>query len=55
MILISCRDAFDCRTCPGYNCSVEEKLQFKRGEDVLEEEEKLCYPGDMITCYGGAF
>ena len=28
-------------------------LQFKRGEDVLEEEEKFCYMGDMIS-YGGA-
>ena len=31
-----------------------EKLEFKRGEDVLEEVEKFCYMGDMISCYGGA-
>ena len=30
-----------------------EKLEFKRGEDVLEEVEKFCYMGDMIS-YGGA-
>ena len=45
------------RTClymsHGYNCSVEEKLEFKRGEDVLEGVEKLFYLGDMISCYGG--
>ena len=29
-------------------------LDFKRGEDVLEEVEKFCYLGDMISCYGGA-
>ena len=52
--LLSCRDAFFCRTCLGHNCSVEEKLEFKRGEDVLEEMEKFCYLGDMIGCYGGA-
>ena len=43
-----------CRTCLGHNCLVEEKLEFKRGEDVLEELEKYCYLGDMISCYGGA-
>ena len=43
-----------CRTCLGHNCSVEEKLEFKRGENVLEEVEKFCYLGDMISCYGGA-
>ena len=25
----------------GHNCSVEEKLEFKRGEDVLEEVESF--------------
>ena len=29
-------------------------LDFKRGEDVLEEVEKFYYLGDMISCYGGA-
>ena len=28
--LLSCWDVFVCRTCLGYNCSVEEKLEFKR-------------------------
>ena len=46
-------DVFDYRTCPDHNFSVEEKLEFKRGEDVLEEVEKLCCLGDMISCYGG--
>ena len=52
--LLSCRDIFVCRTCLGHNCSVEEKLEFKRGEYVLEEVEKFRYLGDMINCYGGA-
>ena len=52
--LLSCRDVFVCRTCIGHNCLVEEKLEFKRGEDVLEEVEEFCYLGDMISCYGGA-
>ena len=30
------------------------KLEFKRGGNVLEEVEKFCYLGDMISCYGGA-
>ena len=34
--LLSCRDVFVCRTRLGHNCSVE-KLEFKSGEDVLEE------------------
>ena len=50
--LLSCRDVFVCRTCLGHNCSVEEKLEYKRGEDVLEEVKKFCYLGDMISCYG---
>ena len=29
--LLLCRDVFVCRTCLGHNCSVEEKLEFKRG------------------------
>ena len=37
----------------GHNCSVE-KLEVERDEDVLEEMEKFCYLGDMISCYGGA-
>ena len=45
---------FLCTTCLGHNCSVEEKLEFKRGEDVLEEVETFCYLGNMISCYGGA-
>ena len=53
-VSLSYRDAFLCRTCLGHNCSVEEKLEFKRGEDVLEKVEKFCYLGDMISCYGGA-
>ena len=52
--LLSCWDVFVCRTCLGHNCSVEEKLEFKRGEYVLEESEKFCYLGDMTSCYGGA-
>ena len=55
VILQSCWDAFVCRTCLGHNCSVEEKLEFKRGEDVLEEVENFCYLGDVINCYGGAY
>ena len=49
-----CLDVFDCRKCLGHNCSIEEKLEFKRGEDVIEEVEKFCYLGDMICCYGRA-
>ena len=41
------------RTCLDHKCSVEEKLEFKRGENVLEEVEKFCYLGDMISYYGG--
>ena len=29
MSLLSCQDAFVCRTCLGHNCSVEEKLGLK--------------------------
>ena len=43
-----------CRTCLGHNCSVEEKLEFERGEDVLEGVEKFSFLGDMISCYDGA-
>ena len=52
--LLSCRDFFVCRTCLGDNCSVEENLEFKMTEDVLEEVEKFCYLDNMICCYGGA-
>ena len=52
--LLLCWDVFVCRTCLDHNCSIEEKLEFKRGEDVLEEVEKFCYQGDMISWYGGA-
>ena len=52
--LLSCSDVFVDRTCLGHNCSVEEKLEFKRDEDVLEEVENFCYLGDTISCYGGA-
>ena len=38
----------------GYNCSVEEKLEFKSGKGVLEEVEQFCFLGDMISCYSGA-
>ena len=55
MSLLSCRDIFVCRTCLCHNCSVVEKLELKTGEDVLEEVEKFCYLGDMISCFGGAF
>ena len=43
-------DVFVCRTCLGHNCSVEDKLVFKRGEDVLEEVETFCYLVDMVRC-----
>ena len=52
--LLSCRDILVCRTCLRHNCSVVEKLEFKTGEDVLEEVEKFCYLGDMISCFGEA-
>ena len=52
--LLSCRDIFVYRTCLCHNCSVVEKLEFKTGEDVLEDVEKFCYLGDMISCFGGA-
>ena len=51
--LLSCQDVFVCRICLGHNCLLEEKLEFKRGEDVLKEE-KFCYLGNMTSCYGGA-
>ena len=52
--LLSCYDFFVCKTCLGHDCSVEEKLEFKRGEDVLEEMGKFRYLVNMISCYGGA-
>ena len=54
MSLLSYQDNFVCRTCLVHNCSVEEMIEFKRGEDVLEEVEKFSYLSDMIRCYGGA-
>ena len=53
-VSLSCWDIFVCRTCLCHNCSVVEKLEFKTGEDVLEEVEKFCYLGDMISSFGGA-
>ena len=29
-------------------------LEFKRGEDVLEEVENFCFLSDIMCCYGGA-
>ena len=43
-----------CTARLGHNCAEEEKLEFKRGEDVLEEAERFCYLGDMISFYDGA-
>ena len=54
MSLLSCWDVFACRTCLGHTYSVEEKFEFKRGENASEEAEKFCYLGNMISCYGGA-
>ena len=54
MSLLSCRDVVFCRTCLGHNGLVQAKLEFKRGEDVLEEVEQFCYLGDIISFYGGA-
>ena len=54
MSLLSCWDFFVCRTCLRHNCLVLEKLEFKTGEDVLEEVEKFCYLDDMISCFDGA-
>ena len=51
--ILLCLDVFGFRACLGHNYSTEEMLQFKRGEDVLEEVEKFCYMSDMIS-YGGA-
>ena len=42
--LLSCREVFVCRTCLRLNCSVEEKFEFKRGKDVLEEVKKFRSP-----------
>ena len=39
--LLSFRDIFVCRSCLGHNCSVEGKLEFKRGGVVLEEVENF--------------
>ena len=40
--------------CLGHNCSVKEKVEFEKGEDVLEEMEKFCYLGDMFSSNSGA-
>ena len=53
--LLSYQDVFVCRTCLVHNCSVHENLEFKRGEDVLEEVEKFCYLGNMVSFYGEAY
>ena len=53
-VSLLCWDIFVCRTCLGHNYSVEEKLEFKRSKDVLDEVEKFCYQGNMISYYGGA-
>ena len=37
-----------------HNCSVKEKVEFKREKNVLEEVGKFCYPGDISSLYGGA-
>ena len=50
--LLACSDVFVCRTCLGHNRSGEEKLEFKRGENVLVE--KFCYLGDLISSYDAA-
>ena len=47
--LLSCCDAFVCRTCLGQSYSVEKKLELKRGEVVLQEVEKFYYLGHMIS------
>ena len=46
--LLSCQDVLVCKTCLAQNCSVEEMLELKQGEDVLEKAEKFCYLGYMI-------
>ena len=51
MSLLSCLEVFVCRTCLCHNCSEEQKLEFKRGEDLLEESENFYCLGDMISCY----
>ena len=52
--LLSCRNVFVWKTCLVLNCSAEDKLGFKKDEDVLEEVETFCYLGDMINCYNVA-
>ena len=49
-----CQDILVCRTCLDHNCTIEEKLEFKRGKNVLEEVDKFCCLGDMMSCYVGA-
>ena len=40
--------------CISHICSLKEKLEFKKGDNVLQEVEKFCYLGDLTSCYGGA-
>ena len=54
MSLLLFWDAFVCRTCLGHSCSAEEKLQFKRGEGILEKVEKFSDLDGMITFCGVA-
>ena len=49
--LLSCRNVFVCKTCLVLNCSAEDKLEFKKDVDVLEEVETFCYLGDIIISY----
>ena len=43
--LLSCQEIFVCRTCIGQNCSIEKKIEFKRGEDVSKEVQKFFLSG----------
>ena len=42
--LVPC-NVFVCRTCLCHNCSVEEKLEFKRGKDILKVLKKFFLSG----------
>ena len=53
-VFFCCFEAEGCPRIFGHNCSVEEKVEFKRGENVFEEMEKFCYLGNMISCYSEA-
>ena len=41
--LLYFEDVFVCRLCLGHKCSIKEKVEFIRGDDVLEEVGKFCY------------